>query len=143
MPIRRVEDFGAFDFAGEFDTQVNELIKGSPQAQRAYKFREQLEDAADGIKRSMVEGFARRNPAEFATFLRYALGSLAEAVVAVRQGIGHGYFIEAQCECAFTWGKRCKSALEGLYASQILEAVTRRERRRQRPTPPRSRRRRR
>ena len=136
MPVTRVEEFGAFEFAGEFNAEVNELIKHSPQAQRAFKFRDQLEDAAGGIERSMAEGFARRNAAEFATFLRYSLGSLAEAVQCLRQGIDRGYFMEAGCQSAFTWGARCKTALRGLHASQIREAAKRRDQRSPRPSKP-------
>ncbi len=137
MTVRRVEEFGAYEFAGEFKSEVYRLIEGSPKAQRAFKYRDQLEDAASGIERAMAEGFGRRNPAEFAQFLRYGLGSLVESVTAVRDGIQRGYFVEANCDRAFTWAERCKTALRGLHASQLREAE-RRRRAKRRPKSPRS-----
>ena len=135
MAVHNVEEFGAWDFAGEFKEAVYALIRGSISAQRAYKFRDQTEDAAGGIERAMAEGFARRNPAEFASFLRYALGSLAEATNCVRDGIQRGYFEEKQCAAAWTWAERCKSALNRLYESQLREAERRRRARRKRNHP--------
>jgi four helix bundle protein len=122
MAIRHVQDLVAFQFAGEFKEAVYELIEASPRAQRSFKFREQLEDSASGIERAIGEGFGRRRPAEFAQFLRYALASLAEAAVCVRDGISRRYFVEVDCTKAFTWERRCRVALDNLLASQERRA---------------------
>jgi len=122
MAIRHVEDLIAFQFAAEFKGAVYDLIEGAPRAQRSFKFREQLEDSASGIERAIGEGFGRRRPAEFAQFLRYGLASLAEAAVCLRDGISRKYFVEADCETAFTWERRCRVALDNLLASQQRRA---------------------
>ena len=118
MVARRVEDLIAFQFATEFKLAVYDVISGSAKAQRSLKYREQLEDAAAGIERTVAEGFGRRNPAEFVQFLRYSLASLAEARTCLRDGIHRQYFVEADCEVAFTWARRCRRMLLNLLASQ-------------------------
>ena len=75
-----------------------------------------------GIERAVGEGFGRRRPAEFAQFLRYALASLAEAAVCLKDGISRKYFVEADCRLAFTWERRCRRALDNLLASQLRRA---------------------
>lgn len=118
MAARRVEDLIAYQFAEEFKLAVYDVINNSSSAQRSFKYREQLEDAAAGIERTVAEGFGRRQPAEFVQFLRYSLGSLAEARTCLRDGIHRKYFAEADCEVAFTWARRCKRTLLNLLASQ-------------------------
>jgi four helix bundle protein len=118
VTVRRVEDLIAYQFAEEFKLAVYDVIKRSPSAQRSFKYREQLEDAAAGIERTIAEGFGRRHPAEFVQFLRYALASLAEARTCLRDGIHRKYFVDADCEVAFTWARRCRRTLLNLLASQ-------------------------
>ena len=117
MAARRVEDLIAYQFAEEFKLTVYDVINNSSSAQRSFKYREQLEDAAAGIERTVAEGFGRRQPAEFVQFLRYSLGSLAEARTCLRDGIHRQYFAEADCEVAFT-ARRCRRTLLDLLASQ-------------------------
>ena len=118
MPVRNVEDLIAYQFADEFKLAVYAVIDSSTRAQRSFKYREQLEDAASGIERTIAEGFGRRHPAEFVQFLTYALASLAESKTCLRDGIHRKYFEDADCEAAFTWARRCRRTLLNLLASQ-------------------------
>lgn len=116
--MTRVEDFAAFDFAGEFKKEVYRLIRESPGASRDFKYKGQLQEALSGIEATMSEGFGRRRPKEFAQFLRYSLGSIEESKTRLRDGIERGYFREASCTLAFTWAGRCHDATAALWRSQ-------------------------
>jgi four helix bundle protein len=126
MPVQRIEDLIAFQFAGEFKLAVYDVIERHPDVKRSFKYREQLDDAASGIERAVAEGFGRNHPGEFVQFLRYALGSLAEATTCLRDGIHRHFFTEADCITAFAWGSRCERALQNLLASQRRRAAARR-----------------
>jgi four helix bundle protein len=117
--VRRLEDLVAYQFAESVKLEVYGLIEASPRARRSFKYREQLEDACAGIERAIAEGFGRHRPTEFAQFLRYGLGSLAEATTCLRDGIQRHYFQEPACAAAFTWAGRCKSTMIRLLATQI------------------------
>jgi four helix bundle protein len=133
VSIERVEDLIAFQFAEEFKLAVYDLIERFPVVQRSFKYREQLDDSASGIERAVAEGFGRRNPAEFAQFLRYALGSLAEATTCLRDGVQRKFFTEADCDVALTWSRRCERALQNLHARQRRRAAEARARQKRRP----------
>ena len=121
MGVRRIDDMVAYQFAVEFKTEVYRLIRESPEACRDLKYRSQLSDAADGVDGNMTEGFRRCSPGELAAFLRYALGSLAEAETRLRNGILRGYFRDEHCHGAFVWARRCRAATLGWHASQRRE----------------------
>ena len=118
MPVHRLEDLVAYQFALEFKLEVYRIIDESAEMHHAYKYKEQLRDAASGIESCIAEGFARFVPGEFAQFLRYALGSLKEAETRLNDGVHRNYFALERCELAFTWARRCRAATAGLRASQ-------------------------
>ena len=130
MRVSQVEDFFAYECAVRFKEEVHRLVLASPEAYRDFKYRCQLWEAADGIESHISEGFYRGNPSEFSNFLRYALGSLAEAVRRVRSGISREYLREPDCKVALMWAERCSGATRGLKASQDREAARRRSARR-------------
>ena len=101
MGVKRYEDLATFQFAVEFKTAVYDLIARSPPARHDFKFLGQINDAVSGIERCIVEGFKRGNAAENVNFLRYALGSIEEARIAVRDGIPRGHFRQADCRAAW------------------------------------------
>jgi four helix bundle protein len=113
MSIRRVEDLVAYQFAVEFKLEVYRLIRESREASWDRKYRMQLSNAVDGVDANMTEGFRRCGPGELATFLRYALASLAEAETRLKNGILRGYFAAPQCEEALAWARRCRAATQG------------------------------
>jgi four helix bundle protein len=121
MGVNRVEDMVAHQFAVEFKLEVYRLIRESPEANRDRKYRMQLADATDGVDANMTEGFRRCHPGELATFLRYALATLAEAETRLRNGILRGYFAAGHCDGALVWARRCRAATQGWHASQRRE----------------------
>ena len=114
MGVQRVEQLVAFRLAVEFKREVYRLVRTSCDAVRDFKFKDQTFDAAAGIERSLNEGFGRRSAAEFSLFIGYSLGSLNEAVGHVRDGVDRGYFLVADCQDAFTLGRRCGDAMRKL-----------------------------
>ena len=131
-----VEDLVAYEFAVRLKDEVYRLIRLSPVAQRDFKYRAQLEDALGGIDGNIAEGFGRRRPTEFANFLVYALGSIAEAKTRLEDGILRGHFAAEDCRTAFAWVTRCRQVTESLRQSQLrLIERDRREREKQRRRP--------
>jgi four helix bundle protein len=118
MGVQRLDDLIAHQFAEEFKAAVYLLLNSSTNARRDFKFRSQLQDSAAGVASAVAEGFGRCRAGEFAVFIRYALASLQEARVHLRDGIDRHHFSEADCQVAFLWAHRSRSALLALYASQ-------------------------
>jgi four helix bundle protein len=119
MGVQRVEDLTTFQFAIEFKTEVYRLLGESADAQRDFKYLDQLRGAVSDVEADIAEGFARRNPREFANFLRYAMASLAEANTRLQDGVARRYFSEPAVQMSLVWARRCKEALKGLHATQI------------------------
>lgn len=67
----------AWQLASVLRDEIIELV-ATPPVSRQFKFCDQISDAASSAPRNIAEGFARYGHAEFARFLGYALGSLAE-----------------------------------------------------------------
>ena len=126
MGLRRVEDFYAFQLAVRFSECVLQLVRASPAAMRDFRLRDQLLDAADSAPSDITEGFSRCNPGDFARFLDYAMGSLAEAERWLKAGIARGYFDPAACETPLRYKRRAWKAALNLKQSQVREAARRR-----------------
>jgi four helix bundle protein len=127
MGFKTLDEIVTFEFANNFKDGAYERLHGSREASRDVKFRGQLQDAASGVPANIAEGFGRNNPAEFAQFIRYALGSLQEAETRLKDGIKRGYWKEADCRIALRWAQRCRAAGWGLHRSQVELAAKNRE----------------
>ena len=143
--VRRYKDFDAWQLAEAFKKEVFRLVRHSPGASRNFKYRDQLREAAGGISKHVAEGYLRCSPLDFAHFLDYALGSLAEAEERLGDGVDLGYFAEPACREAFRFAKRCTVATVRLKQSQLRYAEQFRLQKRRppgrRPKPPRQKRR--
>ena len=115
---RTLEDLVAYQFAEEFKLEIYSLINASPGARKDFDFRDQLRDAAAGVASTTSEGFGRGNAGEFATFLRYSLASLKEAVTHLHDGVHRGHFSELELRTALVWAQRCRRATLNLYHTQ-------------------------
>ena len=134
MVAHSVEDLVAYQFAVQFKNEVYRLVSLSSEAQRDFKYRAQLEDAVGGIDANIAEGFGRRRPTEFANFLAYALGSIAEAKTRLHDGVMRGYFSASGCLAAMAWAGRCRQVTASLRESQ-LRRIERDRRGGPRPSP--------
>jgi four helix bundle protein len=130
MWVSRIEKLEAYQLAVEFKLEVYRLVKSSPEALSDFRFRNQIRDAAAGVERCLTEGFHRKNDGEFLQFIRYALGSLAEARGHVRDGIARDYFDPAACGGVSHLGQRCEDVTDALY-NTIQRRVARRKQERQ------------
>ena len=92
MSVHRYKDLIVWQLANTFKLSTYELLRTSPQAQRNFKFKDQLEASASAISKHIAEGFLRFSPRELVRFLGYALSSLGEAEGWIQDGIDRGYF---------------------------------------------------
>jgi four helix bundle protein len=113
-----------------FKLEVYRIVEGSKKAMADFKYKSQLYDAASSVERNIGEGFGRYVAAEFAHFLAYALASLKEAKIVLKDGVHRKYFQEADCAAAFSLADRCGAATMNLH--QSLRPFFRRRR----PPPP-------
>lgn len=88
----RLDDLIVWQLACEFEGRVIDLLRRTPAAGRDFKFAAQLTDAATSVPSNVTEGFHRFRAGEFAQFLRYARGSLAEAEKRLHTGVRKNYF---------------------------------------------------
>ncbi|HUF46413.1 MAG TPA: four helix bundle protein, partial [Vicinamibacterales bacterium] len=100
MGVTRVEELVAFQWAGEFKRELYRLIAESPAARRDFRYRDQLTAAVSGVEANIAEGFARFRPRECQAFFRYAIGSLAESRVRLKDGVDRGYFPDVEFDRA-------------------------------------------
>jgi four helix bundle protein len=117
MGVKKLDDLVALQLASEFKREVYRLVRQSDRASRDFKFRDQLFDAASSVEANITEGWHRYVARDFALFLRYASGSIAEARLRLRDGIDRGHFAESECEHALALANRCAGSIINLHKS--------------------------
>ncbi|HVQ41065.1 MAG TPA: four helix bundle protein [Vicinamibacterales bacterium] len=133
MGVRHYKELFAWQTGQAFKLEVYRLVGSSKGASRNFRYRDQILDAARGVPASIVEGFRRCSPGDFARFLDYSIASLAEAEEDLHDGIRLDYFPAAECQPAFKLAFRCNRACVRLKQSQIRYLNDLRERRRTKP----------
>ena len=118
MAVRHYRDLIAWQLADAFATEVGELVHRSAAARDDVPYRTQILSAAESVASNVAEGFLRYSPAEFARFLNYALGSLAEAETRLQHGVRRGYFAAPATNAAQLLARRTLTAIIGLKKSQ-------------------------
>jgi len=124
MAVHNYKDLVVWQLANTFKLSTYELLRGSREAQRNFRYRDQLETSAAAIAKHISEGFLRFSPRELVRFLGYALSSLGEAEGWIQDGIDRGYFTEADSAPLFRLAKRLSKAISRLRSAQFryLEA---------------------
>jgi four helix bundle protein len=117
MGVQRVEDLQAYQLAREFKLEVYRLLERNLNTRRSYSYVDQLCDALSSGEGNIAEGFGRWHASEMRQFLRYAIGSLEEALRRLRDGIDRGYFTEADCAHALALGERAVKCTTALWKS--------------------------
>lgn len=125
----RIEDLIVWKLACEFEAGVLALLRASPSAARDFKFAAQLGDSASSVAANIAEGFYRYNAGEFAQFLRYSRGSLAEAEKWLQTGVRKGYWQEDDLRTWFAIAARLGPALRSLHNSLTAAAKRKKEER--------------
>jgi four helix bundle protein len=118
MAVSNYRDLIAWQLAAEFRAEVIRLLRGSQEAWRNVRFRDQLVDAASSVPANLAEGFRRFSPREFCKFIDYSLASLAESEERLITGVELGYFTREECSPAFQLARRCLTAAIRLKQSQ-------------------------
>ena len=112
----KLDELIVWKLACEFEAQVLDLIERCPTARRDFRFTGQLTDAATGVPSNVTEGFHRFRAGEFAQFLRYARGSLAEAEKRLHTGVRRNYFAQADIDPLLRLARRLGKALTNFQA---------------------------
>lgn len=107
----KLEDLIVWQLACEFEGRVIELVRRTPPAARDFKFAGQLSDAATSVPSNITEGFHRFRAGEFAQFLRYARGSLAEAEKRLHTGVRLNYFRQGEIDPLLRLARRLGKGL--------------------------------
>jgi four helix bundle protein len=117
MGVKRLEDLVAFQQAVAFKLEVYAVVQRHSTAQRDFRYRDQLFDAASSVEANIAEGWRRFSAIDMIRFLRYAAGSLEEARVRLLDGVARGYFGQDACQQALEHAARCSAATTGLARS--------------------------
>jgi four helix bundle protein len=117
MAVRRLEDLIAYQLSETFKREIYALVRRHPAAQKDFRFRDQLFQAASGPPSHLAEGFGRRTPRDFILFLSYARGSLSEALTRLTDGVDRGHYTDEDARAAATLGRRAAAAVAALQRS--------------------------
>ena len=101
----------AWQLAFELRGKVVALMAISPQAQKDFKFRDQILESCKSVPGNIAEGYGRYRPAEIARFLEFATGSLDETENHLRDGVGSGYFKAEAVGPLIRLAARCRTAM--------------------------------
>jgi four helix bundle protein len=130
-----IDNLKVWQLACAFEDGVLDLLERSPRAVRDGKFYVQLSDAASSVSSNVAEGFYRYNAAEFAHFLRYSRGSLAEAERRLQAGVRKRYWPQTSAEQHLAVAAQLGPALDG-FRRYLLAASARKRERERRQKPP-------
>lgn len=114
---KNLGELDAFNLAHQFKLEVYKLLRNHPETKKDLRFWSQLRDAARGVERNVAEGWRRYHHRDMAQFLRFAVSSNEEGLVAVQDGIDCEYFTAIECERAFEFGRRGGAAIMALIHS--------------------------
>jgi four helix bundle protein len=117
MGVRSLDELDAYRLSVEFRRSVYALVRAHPAADRDFRFRDQLFDAAAGVAAHIAEGFSRRTLREFRQFLSYARSSIAEALTWIEDGVDRGYFSKTSASAPIVLGRRAAGAVAALQRS--------------------------
>jgi four helix bundle protein len=112
----KLDDLVVWQLACEFEGRVLDLVKRTPPAAGDFRFAAQLSDAATSVPSNITEGFHRFRATEFALFLRYARGSLAEAEKRLQTGVRKNYFRQAEVEPLLRLARRLGKGMTNFQA---------------------------
>jgi four helix bundle protein len=89
-------------------------LTGQPRLRADFKWRAQLDDAADSVCRNVAEGFGSQSNREFARFVRIARRSLNEVQDGFESALIKGYVTETELAVARQLQRRLYSAMSAL-----------------------------
>lgn len=113
MGARKFSDLAAWQLANDLKRGVYGLVDSSGAASD-FGFRDQIRTAAASAPANIAEGFARFHHADFARFLRIALGSLDELDNHLHDGIDRKHWNQPAIEPLLTLKRRSAAAITGL-----------------------------
>jgi four helix bundle protein len=115
MGVKRHEDLVCWQLSMQLHERVVAITEEAFGRHR--EFCDQLLRACAGAAPNIAEGFARFSASDFKRFLRYALGSLAEAKTHIQLGRQRGLFSIEEYEEMLSLARRAAGATGKLRAS--------------------------
>jgi four helix bundle protein len=109
MGVRRHEDLVCWQLSMQLHERVVAIVAKEP-ARSDSEFCDQLIRASASPAPNIAEGFARFSSTDFKRFLRYALGSLAEAKTHLQQGRQRGLLSLEDYDHALSLARRAAGA---------------------------------
>ena len=97
-------------------------ITSNPSVARDFKYCNQCKDAARSAASNITEGFGRYRHRDFARFLRYALGSLAETRHLLMEGRDKRYLAEPIASRLLNLSAAVDRATKNLMLSRLRQA---------------------
>jgi four helix bundle protein len=125
MALYTLDELVAYQLSLQIKRRVFELIYNSPAA-KDLKFAGQVTDAASSLPSDIAEGFYRFNPAEFASFVKYARSSLQEVRVRLPDGVAKRHYAQDDITDILLLVERLSKVLGGLYFSLRKQADAKR-----------------
>ena len=119
MPVRRYQDFVAWQLGERFKLEIFRIVRASPRAQADLRFKSQILEAARSVPANIAEGFLRCSAGDFARFLDYSIASIGESENRLHDGVALEYFAASGCAAALKLARRCLTACVRLKQSQI------------------------
>ena len=95
MGAHTYQELGAWQLADDVRREAIAFLD-RPPARDDFRFCNNLRDAAASVCRNIAEGFARRRPRQFASFMVIALGSLAETSDQLLEARHRGFLSAAE-----------------------------------------------
>ena len=128
MGVRRFEDLVAWQLANQLSFEVFAATE-TGAASREFKFRDQFRDAAASVPRNIAEGFGRYTPGDFARFVRYARGSLAETENCLKEARARGHLPDTLASRLLNLATATDRATKNLMLTKLRQAAVARQQR--------------
>ena len=131
--MRDIREFVCWQLADELKRQILDLTSSGPASQD-FRFRDQIRESSASATANMAEGFRYFEPAQFARFLRYAVGSLGETEDRLLDAFDRKMLDEKRYHTLNNLAGAARRATTNLMLSKQRQAAT--EKRTPRPRPP-------
>ena len=110
---RHFRELVCWQLARALKNEVTKILK-KPVFERHLRFRDNLNDAASSVRRTIAEGFGRRGHKEFARFLNISLSSLKEVEDSLIEIVDNEWGTQAEVAEALRFCKRTTVATSRL-----------------------------
>lgn len=127
MGVHDFQDLVCWQLSNELEREVS-AFTATGLASRDFKFRDQVRGSSASAPANISEGFGRYLPGDFATFLRYAKGSLRETQNHLIHARQERYIEERLYSRLMNLARAAEKTTTALMLQKLRQAAKRRER---------------